>query len=361
MSAAASHPWSLDRLQLAGGPAESRGLARDGVRMLVAEADGELRHRHATDLPRVLHAGDVVVVNTSDTLPAALGGVTENGERVEVHLSTVLPASGMTPRQALGLTASVWVVEIREPLAIGSRRSTVDRTGARVRFRGGGELLVGAVSPAGQDRLYTAEIHTPIPLLGWLAAHGEPIRYDYVTARWPLSAYRTEYADSPGSVEMPSAGRALTKRLLRRLGARGIEVAPLVLHCGVSSQESAEPPYAEWFSVPDETADAVNSARAERRRVVAVGTTVVRALESAVEDGAVRASEGWTDLVISPERGVSAVDGLITGWHEPEASHLDLLEAVGGRELLTASYAEAITSGYRWHEFGDLHLLWGRH
>jgi S-adenosylmethionine:tRNA ribosyltransferase-isomerase len=110
--------------------------------------------------------------------------------------------------------------------------------------------------------------------------------------------------------------------------------------------------------VPDFTAQRVNATHAMGRRVIAIGTTVVRALESAVDgDGVVHPFDGWTDLVVTPERGVRAIDGLLTGWHEPEASHLLMLEAVAGRELLERSYDASLAEGYLWHEFGDVHLV----
>ena len=147
---------------------------------------------------------------------------------------------------------------------------------------------------------------------------------------WPLDTYQNVYASEPGSAEMPSAGRPFTADVLGRLVARGIGVTPLVLHTGVASLEADELPYPERFAVPATTAERVNATHDAGRRVVAIGTTVVRALESAVgPDGRARAAAGWTDLVITPERGVRLVDGLLTGWHEPEASHLLMLE--GGR------------------------------
>jgi S-adenosylmethionine:tRNA ribosyltransferase-isomerase len=157
---------------------------------------------------------------------------------------------------------------------------------------------------------------------------------------------------------MPSAGRALTPRLITDLVAHGIEVTPLVLHCGVSSLELDEDPYPERYKVPVETARRINETRAAGGRVIAVGTTVVRALESVVDDtGLVHPGQGWTEVVIGPDRGVHAVDGLLTGWHEPRASHLALVEAVAGRELMEVSYRAALDGGYQWHEFGDLHLI----
>jgi S-adenosylmethionine:tRNA ribosyltransferase-isomerase len=195
-------------------------------------------------------------------------------------------------------------------------------------------------------------------LLSYLARWGEPIRYTYAAGAWPLSAYQNVYGTDPGSAELPSAGRPFTSDVLTRLVARGVRIAPLVLHTGVSSLELGEAPYPEVYRVPLATAQLVNETRREGRRVVAVGTTVVRALESVVDErGDVHPSSGWTELVITPERGVRVVSGLVTGWHPPKASHLLLLEAVAGRSLLEQAYAEAVSASYRWHEFGDSHLL----
>jgi S-adenosylmethionine:tRNA ribosyltransferase-isomerase len=188
--------------------------------------------------------------------------------------------------------------------------------------------------------------------------HGHPIRYGYVPREWPLEAYQTVFAIRPGSAEMPSAARPFTDELVGELVARGILFAPLTLHTGVSSPERHEPPYPERYSVPAETARLINAARSWGGRVIAVGTTAVRALETVARpDGTVEASEGWTGLVITADRGLRTADGLITGWHEPQASHLMMLEAVAGEELLARSYDEALEHGYLWHEFGDSHLI----
>jgi S-adenosylmethionine:tRNA ribosyltransferase-isomerase len=187
---------------------------------------------------------------------------------------------------------------------------------------------------------------------------GRPITYPYVRGAWPLEMHQTIYASEPGSAEMPSAGRAFTPDVLERLAHRGIGFATLTLHAGVSSLEAHEPPYEEEYSVPPTTADAVQAARADGGRLIAVGTTVVRALESAADDnGRVLATRGWTDLVITPERGVRVVDALLTGFHEPKASHLAMLEAIAGRSHLEKAYRAALEGGYLWHEFGDLHLI----
>ncbi len=345
-------------------PAEHRHLARDEVRMLVASADG-IEHRRAADLPDVLRVGDVLVVNDSQTLPASLPGCTSDGRAVEVHFSTVLPASGDTPAAALSATRSRWLVELRRPAPGGSRPSLTNHAGAAIELPGGAQLRVGEPHAAAQAlggttpvRLWEATVSTPRPLLDHLEAFGEPIRYGYVAAPWPIAAYRTGVGVVPGSAEMPSAGRPLTGRLLSRVAAKGVQVERITLHCGVSSGEAGEPPYAEWRSVPGRTAEAVSRARRDGRRVVAVGTTVVRALESAGDGrGGVHPTQGWTDLVVTPERGVDTVDGILTGWHEPEASHLAMLEAVAGRALLCESYRAALDRRYLWHEFGDVHVL----
>jgi S-adenosylmethionine:tRNA ribosyltransferase-isomerase len=203
-----------------------------------------------------------------------------------------------------------------------------------------------------------AKLELPEPLLDYLHHHGKPIRYAYVPAEWPLDAYQTVFAREPGSAEMPSAARPFTAELVTELVARGVLVAPVTLHSGVSSPERGEAPYAERYRVPAATARVVNAVQEWGGRVIAVGTTVVRALESVARaDGTVTAGEGWTTLVITLERGLRAVDGLLTGWHERESSHLQLLEAATGAELLERSYLAARANGYRWHEFGDVHLI----
>ena len=175
-------------------------------------------------------------------------------------------------------------------------------------------------------------MHLPLPLLTYLAVHGRPIRYGYVRGSWPISMYQNVYANEPGSAEMPSAGRPFTPEVITRLVAKGVSVAPLVLHTGVSSLESHEAPYAEYYRVDPHTAHLVNDTHRQGGRVIAIGTTVVRALETVADErGHVHPGEGWTETVITPDRGVRAVDGLLTGWHEPEASHLDMLEAIAGR------------------------------
>jgi S-adenosylmethionine:tRNA ribosyltransferase-isomerase len=336
VSAAAALPVRLEAHE----PPEARGLARDEVRMLVATRDG-LSHATARDLPAHLRAGDVLVVNTSATLPAALPAIRGDGTALALHLST--PHG---PRR--------WVVELRRD----GGRFAGGRAGEALTLPGEATATLLAPYLAGA-RLWLAELDTRgVALLDYLARHGAPIRYGYVPRAWPLTDYQTVFALHPGSAEMPSAGRPFTPELVTALVARGIAVAPLVLHTGVSSLEAGEAPYPERYAVPAATARTMNAARSAGSRVVAVGTTVVRALETVARPGgAVAPGAGWTQHVVTPEHGARTVDGLLTGWHEPDASHLLMLEAVGGRALVAASYAAALRCGYRWHEFGDVNLV----
>jgi S-adenosylmethionine:tRNA ribosyltransferase-isomerase len=331
---------------IAESPPEARGIARDQVRMLVASrSTGELVDTTFRNVPEFVAPGDLLVVNTSATVPAAVE--TEDG-RV-AHFSTELPAGDGTR----------WVVELRLPCGAGSLPDVTAQPGDRVALRGGGALdLVSRFPEDGPPRLWVAVPHLPVPVLDYLARHGHPIRYGCTELSWPIAAYQTAFGIDPGSAEMPSAARGFTPDVVTRLVTKGVGIAPITLHTGVSSQEAGEPPYAEWYRVPAATAERVNAAHDAGHSVIAIGTTPTRALETvAGADGRAHAGEGWTDVVVTPERGVRLVDGLLTGWHEPEASHLQLLEAVAGRDLLDRSYDAALELGYRWHEFGDLHLV----
>jgi S-adenosylmethionine:tRNA ribosyltransferase-isomerase len=322
-------------------PPEARGLGRDDVAMLVATRhDLEIVHSRFRELPRFLSAGDLLIVNTSATLPAALEARLGE-ERVQLWLSTPAPDG-------------TWLVELRT-----REQAPYPRLprGARLDLPGGAQAELLA-SFGASERLSAARFELDEPLEDYLRRHGRPIRYRYVPELWPLEAYQTVFALQSGSAEMPSAGRPFTAELVTELVARGMLFAPVTLHAGVSSPEHGEPPFPERFQVPPATARLVNAVRAWKGRVIAVGTTVVRALETvAAVDGTVSEGRGWTSLVVTPERGLLAIDGLLTGWHERESSHLQLLEAAAGLELLDRSYRAAREHGYLWHEFGDLHLI----
>lgn len=327
-------------------PAEARGLGRDAVRLLVA-SPGDVTHARFRDLPEHLRPGDLLVVNDSATVP---GEIDAEGSRGPVVLHLATP-----------LDDGTWVTEVRTPVD-GARPVLDARPGAR--------FVAGAVtvtllepyprsgsSPTGRgNRLWRAEVQGPLE--AHLRERGRPIAYGYLPRRYPLSAYQTIFGVRPGSAEMPSAGRPFTHGLVTRLVLGGVAVAPVTLHTGVSSQEAGEAPQPERFEVPEPTARLVNAARAGGGRVVAVGTTVTRALESAVsDDGIVVARSGWTERIVTPADPPRVVTGLVTGWHDPNASHLLLVEAVAGADLAQRAYGAAVEEGYLWHEFGDAALL----
>lgn len=334
-------------------PPEARGLARDEVRLMVSfRADDRIIHTRFRRLEDYLEPGDVLVINTSGTLNAALEAFRSDGTRLELHLSTHLPAE-------------VWLVEARLPQAHCTRPFYDLQPGETLRLPGEASALVLAPykverpeGTSGPARLWLARLHLPSDLNPYLAQHGFPIRYSYVKEGWPGSYYQTVYATEPGSAEMPSAGRAFTPELLTRLIAKGVTIAPLILHTGVASLEDHEPPYEEFYRVPLQTARLVNRARANGQRVIAVGTTVVRALETVTDEaGQTHPGEGWTRLVITPALGLRSVNALLTGLHEPKATHLAMLESLTGLTHLQKTYAAALQENYLWHEFGDLHLI----
>jgi len=340
--------FTLPDDRAAGAPPETRGLKRDEVRLMVAS------HSHFVDttfrgLPGFLAPGDLLVVNTSPTMAAAITGA-RSRLPVVVHLST-------------RLSHTRWVVELRRPDAAGPILDA--QPNEEIRLPGGSLVVEEAADENGPGavRLWRASIDVAGGVRSLMHRHGMPIRYRYVPGRWPLSMYQTIFADRrrwPGSAEMPSAGRPFTSRLVRALRKSGVRLAAVELHAGVSSQEAHEPPQPERFAVAERAASLVNATHRVGGRVIAVGTTVTRALESAVgKDGTIVASAGWTELVLGRHRPARVVDGLITGWHPPGASHLDLLQAVAGTKLVANAYDRAIARDYVWHEFGDSCLLLG--
>ena len=318
-------------------PPEARGLPRDGVRMLVSRrASGEVSHHGFAELPGLLLPGDLLVVNTTATLPA----------QVRVSAELAVHFSGPRPDGS-------WLTELR--LVRGKTTVPNGRgyPGQRLILPGGAVLTLEGRAT---NRLWRARLS--VAVIPYLLKFGRPIRYSYVPREWPLSHYQTVFAREPGSAEMPSASRPFSPSVVTRLVSAGVLIAPLTLHCGVSSLEGDEDPYPEPYDVPPATADLVNRVRARGGRVIAGGTTVVRALETvAAPDGRVAAGAGWTSHVVTPETGVRAVDGLLTGLHEPRSSHLRMLAAFAGPSLLSRCYQAAVDAGYLWHEFGDVHLL----
>ena len=317
-------------------PPEARGLQRDEVRLMVSDRHTDrIVHTDFTALPDFLGPNDVLVVNVSQTIPATLRARRGDSSEFDLHLSTQL-------------SDGIWVVEPRQTkVVIGERVTLPERATATF------------LTPhRGSPRLWLVALDLGEAPFDYIHRWGKPIKYQYIDEDWPLHYYQTVYAKTPGSAEMPSAGRAFSPRVLDDLRARGVSIAEITLHTGVASLEKDEPPYEEWYEVPAETVERIAEAKSSGGRVIAVGTTVVRALESSLDTGGrLIASSGWTDLIITPERGIQVIDGLLTGFHEPRATHLAMLEAVAGHDHIASAYDAALDAGYLWHEFGDLHLI----
>lgn len=330
--------FELPRSREAHEPPEARGLARDGVSMLVTNARANT-HTVApfTDIAKYLRAGDLLVVNDSATLPAAFEARRPNGATLTLHLST-------------RISERLWIVEPRHAPLVG--------VGERLTLPKGAWVQLVAPVHRVHRRLWYALLDLPQDAETFLAANGRPISYDYLNGTYPIEAYQTIFARRPGSVEMPSAARPFTLRVIDKLYRHSVNIAAVTLHCGVASPEAHEPPLDERFEIPEWTARSINETRASGGRIVAVGTTAVRALESAANaDGTVRAAHGWTSHIVDAAHPPRAVDALLTGFHEPRASHLLMLEAFTSPATLTAAYDAALSSGLLWHEFGDVHLI----
>ncbi len=325
-------------------PPERRGLRRDGVKLLAANANsGEIEHLRFSRIGEMLRPGDLLVVNSSATVAASVEGTSPYAGSMRIHFSSPL-------------TEQLWTVEPRHLDGVGTRPWR-DFPGGRVDLPGGAALNL-LTPDMRSPRLWIAELVGINNLSSYLDRVGSPIRYAHTAGEWPLADYQTVFADEPGSAEMPSAARPFTNELVVSLIARGIGIVPIVLHSGVSSFEMGERPDTERYRVSETTASAINRTRQEGGRIIAVGTTSVRAVETVTDrSGVVHPGAGVTDLVITPQRGVRAVDGIISGWHKPGASHIDLITAIGGEVIVHRAYRAALAEQYLWHEFGDSLLL----
>lgn len=332
----AGFAFALDAALEAGLPPEERGHGRDDVRLLHTDKRTGITTGHRfRRLPDLLRPGDLLVVNDSATLPAAVWM-----SRLVVHFST-------------GRDDGTWLVELRKRTGNRHERYTGGRPGELLPLPGGATLRLEARHTG---RLWVARLN--VSVTRYLEKHGSPIRYSYVDRDWPLDRYQTVFASRPGSAEMPSAGRPFTEVIVDRLHNRGVAIAPITLHTGVASPEIDETPYPERFEVGPGTAAAVTATRRAGGRVIAVGTTAVRALETAAgPDGTVRPASGFTEHIVTPAIGVRSVDGILTGLHEPRSTHLSMLAAIVDNDVLAAAYRTAIEKRYLWHEFGDVHLI----
>lgn len=331
-------------------PPEERGTARDLVRLMVIDrAESTVTHTRFDRLVDFLLPGDLLVFNASRTLPASLSGCqAKSGPCLEVRLAEHLPD---------GKWLALLLCQAGDPFDCGLR------AGMQIDFGQGlkAETLERDSRIPRLWKLCFSKSGTE--LIDLIYRLGRPIRYEYVSAPWRLDHYQNVYAREPGSAEMPSAGRAFTWRRLFQLRDRGIESAYILLHTGLSSYmddelDAKHPASEEEYFISEEAARKVNATHAGGNRVVAVGTTVVRALESAADhSGVVSSRHAYTTLRITPETRLRTVDGLLTGFHEPEASHLDMLAAFTPADKIRKAYEQAVTEGYLWHEFGDLNLI----
>jgi len=345
VSAALDSPLAfvVDDAHEAHEPPEARGLSRDGVRLMVSAGEAEPIDGTFAEFGQHLVAGDVLVVNASATIAAAFSARLPDGTDVALHYSGSLPG---------GLA----LVEVRSIVDQTTVPRVVDEPVA-VSIDGGG--VAHLLAPfADSRRLWVASLDLGVDLLAYAARHGRPIRYRHVRREWPLETYQTVFASEPGSAEMPSASRPFSHRMVTDLVNRGIVVVPVVLHAGVSSLEGGERPYPERYRVSPASAQIINDAVGRVRQVVAAGTTVVRALAAVTDEaGTVHAGAGWTEAVVTRDAPVRSLSGVLTGWHEPDSSHLLLLESMASDAVLTRAYERAIELGYLWHEFGDAHLI----
>lgn len=330
-------------------PPERRGIARDRVRLMVIDrVTHEVTHTRFNRLSEFLRPGDLLVFNSSRTLPASIKGCPLTGSCLEVRLAHHLPDDSWL---------ALLLCQQGELFACGLH------SGMQLHFEAG--LTATIEQPdATIPRLWKLRFSKAgAELMDWLYRSGEPIRYEYVSSPWDLDYYQTVYAKEPGSAEMPSAGRAFTWKLLFELKRQGIETAQIVLHTGLSSYmddelDAQHLASEEEYFISEAAAATINRARQRNGRIIAVGTTVVRALESAIDStGTIQPQHCYTRLRVTANHSLKAVDGLLTGLHEPEASHLDLLTAFLPAQVIQLAYQNAVQQGYLWHEFGDLNLI----
>lgn len=328
-------------------PTEERNIERDEVRLLVTTNSGQIEHSTFNHLPSFLQKDDVLVVNTSATVPSALPVSLPGGRKGRLHLSTKL-------------NNKKWLLEIREIAGIKTIRWHEGEEGMTFQLPSGGNVMLEQRFYKNSQwlDLWIAEFNINQSMQSYLSANALPIQYDKLDRQYPLSYYQTFFSFHPGSSEMPSAGRGFTAELVTRLLKSGVTLAPIILHTGVSSLEENETPYPEYMEIDPVTVSIINAAKSKDRRIIAVGTTAIRAIETTANDeGTVTSFRGNTELFIDENYTMKVVDGLLTGFHEPRASHLNMLQSVGGFEHINRAYKEAIKAGYYWHQFGDLHLI----
>jgi len=333
-------------------PPELRGIARDQVKLMVLDrVSGTTRHTQFFHLPDYLSPGDLVVVNRSAAIPGQLRAKF-HGTELLLHLATKLSnVEYIVERRTADGSPYPSSFRHSDLIEIWDPNFEKKITNIRVlcKFHERSRLWV---------------IDSPIDLFHIAKQIGSPIRYGYIVGNYDPTLYRTIFAHCEGSAEMPSASRPFTHDVVKRLVAKGVQIRSLILHTGVSSHEvktdlSDHPVLPEWYNIPENTSMAVKAAVAAGRRVIAVGTTVVRALESALDPatGFVQTGSRWTTHLVTPSTPPRVTSGLVTGMHDSMTSHLALLYAFVEPKLLHVAYREAVDNDYLWHEFGDVNLI----
>lgn len=328
-------------------PTEDRNMRRDEVRLLVTTNSGNIEHTTFNHLTTFLQKGDVLVVNTSATIPSALHVLLPGNKKGKLHISTKI-------------NGKKWLVEIREITGNKTMRWKEGKEGMIFKLPSGSWIKLKKKFYKNDQwlDLWIVDFNSNQLVEDYLAANASPIQYEKLDREYPLSYYQTFFSFHPGSSEMPSAGRGFTSELIAALLRKGITLAPILLHTGVSSLEESETPYPEFMEIDPVSASIINTAKSERRRIIAVGTTAIRAIETAVsDDGVLMPYRGNTSLFIDESYSMKITDGLLTGFHEPRASHLNMLQSISNYEHIYKAYQEATNTGYFWHQFGDLHLI----
>ncbi|MFK7936460.1 MAG: S-adenosylmethionine:tRNA ribosyltransferase-isomerase [Saprospiraceae bacterium] len=328
-------------------PTELRNISRDDVRLLVTSDNGVEEHTYFRNFTDYLKAGDVLVVNTSATQLAAFPIVLPNGKKGRIHFSTQM-------------NNTEWLAEIR--VIKGNKTVRWQAGEVNMVFELAAGLTIQLKSNFYESRtmlnLWRVEIKTVRDFQSYRNEYGQPIRYENLDKPYPLDYFQTFFSFHAGSSEMPSAGRGFTPELIDKLLQKGVVFAPILLHTGVSSLEENESPYPEYFEVNPITAAILNHAKSNDNRIISVGTTAIRAVESATNEvGKVISQKGHTNLYIKSDYQMKTVNSLLTGFHEPKASHLHMLQALAGVRHIARAYTAAIDHAYYWHQFGDLHLI----
>jgi S-adenosylmethionine:tRNA ribosyltransferase-isomerase len=334
--------------------AQAPARPRDASRLMVLyRRTGEIAHQRFHELPDLLAPGDFLVVNDTRVIPAAFTARRAGGARIEGCFLRVLEGG-------------LW-----EVLLAGRGRIRPGETLALVDAAGDARAEVELVA-RGERGVWQMRPPAGVQPVALLASVGRPPLPPYIRRRGdadPLIAadredYQTVYACRDGAVAAPTAGLHFTPQVLERLQARGIERATVTLHVGLGTFQPIRAErladhrmHEEYVEIAADSAERINLARAAGRRIVAVGTTTVRALESAAGQGGVRPMAGWTDLFVRPPYEFKVVDALLTNFHLPRSTLLVLVSAFAGRERVLAAYAEAVRAGYRFYSYGDAMLI----